>query len=157
MFVLENEKQRVGLFGNSTMANVAKGVLTNGLGGNHTNMICGFFHLGPIQVIIGSPPIVPPTPEPELPNRGGGGSSMRPFWPDQTEKWDIDHPRSITIRITHKKKVTEKTYYVTAKRAKFVIKVLNFVSKTRELISIKVSNVKNKFASIMVKFKGNKD
>ena len=140
------------------MPGVQPGIITNGLGGDHSNMICGFFHLGPVDIFVGSPPIVPPEPpEPELPNRGGGGSSMRPFWPDQTEKWDIDHPRSITIRITHKKKVTEKTYYVTAKRAKFVIKVLNFVSKTRDLISIKVSNVKNKFANIMVKFTGNKD
>ncbi len=140
------------------MAGVQPGLLTGGLGGNHTNMICGFFHLGPVDIIIGSPPIPPePEPEPEFPNAGGGGSSMRPFWPDQTEQWDIDHPRSITIRITHKKKITEKTYFVTAKRAKFVIKVLNFVSKTRDMISVKVSNMKNKFANIVVKFKGKKD
>ena len=145
------------------MPGVVPGIITGGLGGNHTNMICGFFHLGPIQIFIpgspplGSPPVVPPVIPPEIPIHGGGGSSMRPFWPDQTEKWDIDHPRAIIIRITHKKKVTEKTYYVTTKRAEFAIKVLNFVSKTRDMISIKVSNVKSKFASIMVKFKGNKD
>jgi len=137
------------------MTNVQRGVLTGGLGGNHTNMIAGFFHLGPVEIIIGSPPI-PPEPEPELPNRGGG-SSIRPFWPDQTEKWDADHPRTITIRITHNKKVTEKTYFVTAKRADFVIEVLNFVSKTRDMISIKVLNMKNKFANIIVKFKGDKE
>ncbi len=48
-------------------------------------------------------------------------------------------------------------YVVSSKRAKFVIKVLNFVSKTRDMISIKVSNVKSKFAKIIVKFKGNKE
>jgi len=137
------------------MAGVVPGIITNGLGGNHTNMICGFFHLGPIQVIIpGSPPVViPPVP----PGGGGGMVPVRPFWPDQTKDWDEDHPRTIIIRITHKKKVTEKTYFVTAKRAEFVIKVLNFVSKTRALVSVKVSNVRNKFADIVVKFKGNKE
>lgn len=144
------------------MPGVVPGIITNGLGGNHTNMICGFFHLGPIQIFIpGSPPlgspVIPPVIPPERPNAGGGGSSMRPFWPDQTKEWDADHPRTITIRIKYKKKVTEKTYFVTAKRAEFGIKVLNFVSKTRDMISIKVSNMKNKFAKIVVKFKGNKE
>lgn len=139
------------------MAGVVPGIITNGLGGNHTNMICGFFHLGPIQVIIPGSPPVPPIPEPERPNVGGGGSSVRPFWPDQTKDWDEDHPRTIIIRITHKKKVTERMYVVSSKRAKFVIKVLNFVSKTRDMISVKVSNMKNKFANIVVKFKGNKE
>lgn len=139
------------------MANVASGTLTNGLGGNHTNMICGFFHLGPIQIIIGSPPLGPPDIPPLLPGGGGGSVHPRPFWPDQTQDWDEEQPRTITIRIIHKEKVTERMYVVSNKRAKFVIKVLNFVSKTRDTISIKVSNVKNKFANIMVKFKGNKE
>ena len=140
------------------MAGVVPGIITNGLGGNHTNMICGFFHLGPIQIIIpGSPPIGSPPVVLPPPGGGGGTAPVRPFWPDQTEQWDVDHPRSITIRITHKKKVTEKTYFVTAKRAEFVIKVLNFVSKTRDMISIKVTIMKNRFANIAVKFKGKKD
>lgn len=138
------------------MPDVQPGLITNGLGGDHNNIICGFFHLGPVDIIIGSPPEPPPEPPPEKPN-AGGGSSMRPFWPDRTEQWDIDHPRTITIRITHNKKVTEKTYFVTAKRADFVIEVLNFISKTRDMISVKVSNMKNKFANIVVKFKGNKE
>ena len=153
------------------MAGVVPGIITNGLGGSAHNMICGFFHLGPIEIIIpgsppigsppigspplGSPPVIPPVIQP--PGGGGGSVHPRPFWPDQTKEWDDDHPRTIIIRITHKKKVTEKMYVVSSKRAKFVIKVLNFVSKTRDMISIKVSNVKSKFAKIIVKFKGNKE
>jgi len=141
------------------MAGVTPGIITNGLGGNHTNMILGFFHLGPLQIIIGSPPIgSPPTDSPVIPPGGGGGMvHPRPFWPDQTQDWDVDHPKTITIRITHNKKVTEKMYVVSSKRADFIIEVLNFVSKTRDMITIKVANMKNKFAKIVVKFKGDKE
>jgi len=150
------------------MAGVTPGIITNGLGGNHTNMILGFFHLGPLQIIIGSPPIgsppigSPPTGSPVIPPiepPGGGGGSVhpRPFWPDQTKDWDDDIPRTIIIRITHKKKVTEKMYIVSSKRADFIIEVLNFVSKTRDMITIKVANMKNRFAKIVVKFKGDKE
>lgn len=154
------------------MADVAPGLITNGLGGNCTNMMLGFFHLGSIELIIGSPPvgspIVPPIPEP--PNAGGGGSSVRPFWPDRTEDWDIDNPRTITVKIRYKDKVlADKMYVVSSNRAEFIIKVSNWISKTRDMISVTVKNVKNRFASVSVsnmknkvakvtaKFKSNKD
>jgi hypothetical protein len=150
------------------MADVAPGLITNGLGGNCTNMMLGFFHLGSLEVIIGSPGLPPEPPKP--PNAGGGGSSVRPFWPDRTEDWDIDNPRTITVKIRYKDKVlADKMYVVSSNRAEFIIKVSNWISKTRDMISVTVKNVKNRFASVSVsnmknkvakvtaKFKSNKD
>jgi hypothetical protein len=139
------------------MVDVAKGVLTGGLGGNHTNMIVGFFHLGPFEVIIGSPPIGSPIipPVPEYPHAGGGGT--RPVhWPDRTEAWDDGVPRTITIRIKYKDEVTERMYVVSSKKAEYIIKVGKFITKTRELINVTVSNVKSRFAKVSVKNMKNK-
>ena len=137
------------------MADVAPGLITNGLGGNCTNVMLGFFHLGSLQIIIGSPgePPVPPQP----PNAGGGGSSVRPYWPDRTEEWDADVPRTITVKIIYKDKIlADKMYVVSSKRAEFIIKVSNWISKTRELISVTVSNMKSRFASVSVRNVKNK-
>jgi hypothetical protein len=130
------------------MANVAPGLITNGLGGNCTSMMLGFFHLG-FEIVVGSPP-APPQP-PERPNAGGGGSSVRPFWPDRTEEWDVDNPRTITVKIRYKNKVlADRMYVVSSKRAEFIIKVSNWISKSRELISVTISNVKSRFAAVSV-------
>jgi hypothetical protein len=132
------------------MADVAPGLITNGLGGNCTNMMLGFFHLGSLEIIIGSPgePPVPPQP----PNAGGGGSSVRPYWPDRTDDWDIDNPRTITVKIRYKDKVlADKMYVVSSKRAEFIISVSNWVSKSRELIRVAVSNVRSKIAKVSIK------
>ena len=100
------------------MAGVAPGIITNGLGGSAHNMIAGFFHLGPLEVIIpGSPPI-PPEPEiPDLPRGPGGtgGAIGRPY-EDRTDPWDKDQPRAIIIRIKFKDETIERIYHVSAKR-----------------------------------------
>lgn len=153
------------------MADVAPGLITNGLGGNCTNMMLGFFHLGSLEVIIGSPPIGSPIipPLPQYPNAGGGGT--RPVhWPDRTEEWDTDVPRTITVKIKYKNKVlADRMYVVSSKRADFIIKVTNWISKTRDLVNVTVSNVKsriakvsvtnmkNKFAKVKAKFNSDKD
>jgi hypothetical protein len=139
------------------MPEVAPGIITNGLGGSAHNMIAGFFHLGPIEIIIGSPP---EPPEPPIPPGGGPGGTggmpgARP-WEDRTDAWDKDHPRSIIIRIKWNDKVTEKIYHVSAKRAKFIIAVTDFLNKTRERYQITVSNVKRRIKAI-VSFKKDKD
>lgn len=136
------------------MADVAPGLITNGLGGNCTNMMLGHFHLGSLEIIIGSPPtgspIIPPV-IPERPNAGGGGSSVRPYWPDRTEDWDVDVPRTITVKIKYKNKtLADRMYVVSSKRADHIITVSNFLTKTRELISVAVSNVKSRFATVNV-------
>jgi hypothetical protein len=140
------------------MADVAPGIITNGLGGSHSNMIAGFFHLGALEVIIGSPPVPPEPPvSPPIANRGGGGAGAPRPWPDQTRDWDIDNPRSIIVRIKYKETTIERLYVVSKDKADFVIKVLNFVTKTRERIKVTISNIKTKVATVAVKFKGNKE
>lgn len=140
------------------MAGVAPGIITNGLGGSAHNMIAGFFHLGPLEVIIpGSPPI-PPEPEiPDLPRGPGGtgGAIGRPY-EDRTDPWDKDQPRAIIIRIKFKDETIERIYHVSAKRAKFIIAVTDFLNKTRQRYQITVSNFKRRIKAI-VNFKNDDD
>ena len=131
------------------MADVAPGLITNGLGGNCTNMMLGFFHLGSLEVIVGSPGVPPEPPQPPI--QGGGGSSVRPYWPDRTEEWDVDVPRTITVKIRYKNEViADKMYVVSSKKAEFIISVSNWISKTRDMIKVTVSNVKSRFAAVSV-------
>jgi len=126
------------------MANVVPGILTMGLGGNQNAMIIGFpFSLGFVEVII--PPI--PTRPP-----GGSGGAM-PAFPDRTERWDEDAPRTIIIRIKYNNKRKEKIYLVSSKRADFIIQVMNIINVTRERIKITVANLKKKTFNVFARIK----
>ncbi len=125
------------------MTNVAPGILTLGLGGNQNAMIIGFpFSLGSIEIII--PPVVRPP--------GGSGGTM-PAFPDRTERWDQDAPRTIIIRVKYKDKRKEKIYLVSSKRAYFIIKIMNIINVTRERIKISVRNLKHKTFTIFARIK----
>lgn len=125
------------------MVDVAAGIITQGLGGDASNMIVGHFHLGFFEIGI----IVPPTP-------GGGGGSVAPgAFPDRTEDWDQDAPRTIIIRVTFRKKKTEKIYIVSSKQLDVIIAVSNFLSKTKDRITVAVTNVKRRVISILARFK----
>lgn len=127
------------------MADVAPGIITFGLGGNHTNMIVGFpFNLGFLEVIV------PPVP-PEKPTRRPGGAGVAP--PDRTKPYDEDTPRSIIVRVTLKEKTIEKVYVVPAKRAEIVIRAMNFINKTRKRVKVTVSNMKRRTANILATIK----
>jgi len=127
------------------MANVAPGIITNGLGGNHSNMIIGVFNLGFISIeIIEEKPTLRP---------GGAGLATDKTFPDRTEPWDEDAPRAIIIRIKIKDKTTEKIYHVSAKRAKFIITVTNFISKTHDRIKVTINNLKHRAKRFFVKFR----
>ena len=162
------------------MADVAPGIITMGLGGNHTNMIIGFpFNLGFIEVIVGSPPVpgsppvvgspiigspigspikppppvIPPTP-PRGPGGTGGGIRRKDdtddVWPDQTEK-EKDEFKTVTIRVTLKGKTTEKIYLVKKQRADTLVKVLKATNTTRKRIKVAVNKMKNKASQIVTK------
>ncbi len=126
------------------MTNVAPGILTFGLGGNQNAVIIGFpFSLGTVEIIV-----VPPTPRPP----GGSGGAM-PAFPDRTEHWDQDAPRTIIIRVKYKDKRKEKIYLVSSKRADFIIKIMNIINVTRERIKISVRNLKHKTFTIFARIK----
>lgn len=131
------------------MVNVANGIITNGLGGNQSNMILGHFHMGFFGVVI----IVPPKPG------GGGGGVSHGVFPDRTGDWDDDAARTIIIRIKYGKKTTEKIYLVSAIRAEFIIEVLNIINITRTRIKIGINNLKRRTLNVFAKIKnfGTKD
>lgn len=122
---------------------VAPGIITNGLGGNASNMIVGHFHLGFLSGAI----VIPPRPV------GAGGAG----WPDQTEKWDKDIPRSIIITVKYKEHTIERIYVVSSKKAEFVIAVSNFINNTKERIVSKVKEIRHKSITIIAKFIGSKN
>jgi len=126
------------------MVDVAPGIITQGLGGDASNMIVGHFHLGFFEIGI----IVPPKPG------GAGGAGVAPgAFPDRTEDWDQDAPRTIIIRVTFNKKKTEKIYIVSSKQLDVIIAVSNFLSKARDRITVTITNVKRRVINILARFK----
>ena len=132
------------------MGDVAAVIITQGLGGDASNMIVVHFHLGFFEIGI----IVPPSP----PWGGGGVGGPAPTaFPDRTEDWDQDAPRTIIVRVTFNKKKTEKIYIVSSKQLDVIIAVSNFLSKTRDRITVTITNVKRRMINVLAKFKNDND
>lgn len=126
----------------------ASKIITGGLGVNYKaceGLITTHFSLYCVPI---EPPVEPPV--------GGGGGNIGTF-PDRTERWDIDAPRSIVIRIQLKKKLYERVYTVSSKRAEFIIKITNIINRTREKISITVSNLRRAMLSVIAKLTNKKN
>ena len=129
------------------MTDVAPGIITLGLGGDHSNMITGnIFNLGFFKVEV---VVVPPTP-------GGQGGGSIPFLPGEIKdfyrpvdtKWQVpyiypkDRRIPVTIRITFMNKTTEKHYMVNPKRGDIIITVLNLINTIKSRISVTVKNIR---------------
>lgn len=141
------------------MPDVAPGVITFGLGGSHTNMIVGFFHLGYFDgTIIIPPPVKPP----------GGGSGPAPSpGPAPRRDWqEDDYPPEQKIEVTIKIRMgksplwRERIFYVLPKNASIIVKVFNYINVSGKSISIIVSGVQNKLKSVAIavsNFRNSKD
>jgi len=129
------------------MTDVAPGIITFGLGGDHSNMIVGnIFNLGFFEVEV----IVTPPPT------GGQGGGSIPFLPGRIKdfyrpvdnKWQVPYlyPRDrrvpVTIRITFMGKTIEKNYKVQPKRSDIIITVLNMINTIKSRISVTVKNIR---------------
>jgi hypothetical protein len=131
------------------MVDVAPGIVTFGLGAGPTSVIIGnIFNLGFKVDIIGGSPIIPPV----IPPVGGGGGGSRPLPPGAIKNFykpveeqplykadDKKYP--ITIRVTFRGKVTEKTYIVARRRKDIIVTVVNLINVARERVSIVVKNI----------------
>ena len=131
------------------MTNVAPGIITFGLGGNHSSLITGnIFNLGffRVEVVVAPPP-------------GAAGGGSIPFLPGQIKDFYkvVDSPYQVpyiyplptkekkvpvTIRVTFMNKTTEKTYLVKPKRSDIIITVLNLINTIKSRISVTVKNIR---------------
>lgn len=123
------------------MPDVAPGVLTGGLGGNHSNMITGHFHLGFFDGII----VIPPP-------GGSGGSTIRvPVVYDLRDEDEYPPERKIEviIKIRFGQIWRERVYWMLPKNAGIILKVFNFINMTRSRITFAITGVQNKMKSMI--------
>lgn len=135
------------------MADVAPGILTNGLGGDHTAMIIGPFRLGFFKVEVVVPPVV-----------GGGGPYPGKAWNKFDSAWEIYKPVDpeqylllkepkipITIRLTFQDKIIERNYLIAPRHTKMLVQVLNLVNGAASRIAISVKNIAHRTNRILAK------
>ena len=123
------------------MADVAPGIITNGLGGSHSNMITGHFHLGFFEGAI----IIPPP-------GGTGGSTVRtPVVYDLRDEDDYPQEQKIEviIKIRFGQVWRERVYWMLPKDARIVFNIFKFINTTRSRISFAVKGVQNKMKSVI--------
>ena len=126
---------------------VAKGILTNGLGGGPDAMILGKFTLAILSTTI---EIVP------LPRGGGavGPSPIRYHLRDDDDDIIIKQDKYlIIIRTKMRNKETRKEFTVGERRKNFLISVINLINSTRDRINLTVTNVKARAFEFAVKIK----
>ena len=135
------------------MVDVAQGIITNGLGGNATNMILGQFHLGPFDgVIVIEPPVVKPP-------GGGGGSPFAGLIPyTDYQPWNTDHEElekfhKVSFKITYNGKTWKKYYYMREKYKDAIVSVTGVIKTMIKGIRIKVSNARSAFNKFRIKRK----
>lgn len=113
---------------------IAKGILTNGLGGNASNMILGQFNLGFFEVTITpEPPITPP---PVTPVGGIGGDP------------EIITKQRITFTIRRKGVTWQKSYVIDESKGKILIRITKVINKVIDRINITIKGIKKKLGSI---------
>lgn len=124
------------------MAGVTPGIITQGLGGNASNLIVGHFHLGFISGVIVIPPPV-----------GGGGAGPRPipirYDLDDRDDYPPEQKISVTVKVRFGQVWYERIYLVLPKNAKIMIKIMNLLNTTRSRIKFVVSGVQNKMKSVI--------
>jgi len=108
---------------------IAKGIITQGLGGDATSMILGNFHLGFVSLEI----------EIVTPGTGGGSGPV-----------SVTDKKLVIIRIKYKNKKYEKQYMVDKKKANILIKISKIVNK---IVTSIVINIKNFRQKIKIKVK----
>ena len=133
---------------------VAPGIITFGLGGNHTNLIIGnIFQLG--FITIGSPIIPPIPPTPPLTGGGGGGVPMAPgeigkLYKPVDDPWGTlqDFPDGtrfpVTIKLEFREHKIERNYIVSKKRAGTIVKGIQFSKKIQDTAAVIIRNFKKK-------------
>lgn len=102
---------------------VAPGIITNGLGGNTSNMILGHFHLGFFEVIIEDIP---------------GGRDYVDAKPYPKQKVQV------TFKIKYKDKKWHKTYLVDEEKTPIIIKITNMINTVTTKISVTVANMRKR-------------
>jgi len=139
------------------MTNVAPGIVTYGLGGDHSNIILGG-RFGFFDGII----VIPPPPV-----GGGGGTTARPTYIPRPDYDEDDYPPERKIEVTIKVRFgrtpvwREHTYWVLPKKVTTIVKVLNFVNATRSRMAMVATGLQNKLKSAImtitnIKNKGDK-
>ena len=123
------------------MTDVAPGIITNGLGGSHTNMIVGFFHLGFFEGTV----VVPPPKR-----RGGGGSGIRiPIDLRNEDDYPPDRKIEITVKIRFRDGWRERIFWVIPKQADILVKIFDFINTSSSRVSFAVSGVQRKMSSVI--------
>ena len=116
---------------------VAPGILTNGLGGNASNMILGQFNLGFLGITITpEPPVVPVT--------GGPGGDYRDYTQAQEKL-------RITFIITREDSKWEKSYIVDKERGLILIKITKIINTISNNIKFGITNIRKRLGNIKVK------
>lgn len=134
------------------MVDVAKGIITNGLGGNATNLILGPQHLGYFAEIIIKPPPV------EEKKRGGGGAPFEgliPYrwpWEKRPEFDELDYHEVIFV-ITINKRRWVRAYHWRNKYGEALITVTNVINNIIKDIRFTVRNARSKFDKFRIKRK----
>lgn len=118
------------------MPNVAKGVITRGLGGNATNMILGRFNLGPLTVVVEVPP------EPPAPSAGAPGVII----PKKKKQ-------KVIITVYYKDKKWRKEYWITMARTRVIILVTKIINTITTNISVSVGKIKRLINNIRIRIR----
>lgn len=127
------------------MADVAPGLITNGLGGSCSDVLLGFFHLGRFEVIIGGSPLIPPGPTP-----GVGGAGVRPFDDRYRDEEEYDERKTeVIIRVRFGQVWHERRYWVLPKNAGTLVKILNMANTSLSRVRLSISGVRNKMKAVI--------
>ena len=113
---------------------IAGGLITNGLGGNATNLILGQFHLGFISVVIEDG-------GEDYPERQISGAPL-----------PVDKLK-ITFTIKRKGKVTKQSYILDKKWKPILINVTNVINTITTKITFHVSFLKKYVRDVLLKVK----
>lgn len=138
------------------MTDVAPGIITFGLGSDHSGMIVGnIFSLGPVTVEITPVPIPPST-------QGGGGPYPGAAWnkvnditnfynPVEQQYYEPPKEFAVSVKVTIGNQEVERIYTVTPKQHNITISVLNFLNVTIDRIKVSIGNVRKTSSRILAK------